>query len=142
MSARRLALPLAWHEQTEHEVACAYAAGHHQALVEAAERADALDQSWRPRQRRSPEQVVRERVAEMEQLARRPGWPGLDNGGVLPAADWVPDTAALRAGAERWLAIAARYEPEPCTRCRPAHPVLCRCGGVVTLVPRQGRWAA
>jgi hypothetical protein len=120
------------HEVVEYEVACAYADGYHQALVDVAERSDALDASWRPRQRRDPEQVIRERVAEMRRHAAQPGWPGLDNGGVLPGADWAPDTTALRAEADRWLAIADQYEPLPCTRCQPRYPVLCRCAGVAT----------
>jgi len=125
------------HEVVEMEIGAAFANGYLQALGDVAERADLLDQSWRPARRRDPEQVIRERVAEMEQHARQPGWPGLDAGGVLPSPDWAPDTTALRAEAHRWQEIADQYDPEPCTRCRPRHPVICTCAGGATYAKRD-----
>lgn len=48
-----------------------------------------LDATWRPPAQRSYERQVAERVAEMERHAVT-DWPGVDNGGVLPSADWSP----------------------------------------------------
>ncbi len=58
------------HELVDYQVACAYWAGYEQALRDVAERSDALDRSWQPAARRDPEQVVAERVAAMQALAR------------------------------------------------------------------------
>jgi hypothetical protein len=57
------------HELVQYERDAAYVdgfrAGYGQALVELAERADALDVSWRPVERRTHEQVLADRIATM-----------------------------------------------------------------------------
>lgn len=81
-------------------------------------------------------------MAEMEanaaELHARIGtkpWAGLEHGAELPSPDWVPDTTALAAEAERHAAIAAQYEPERCTICQPRPFELCCCAGIST--PRR-----
>lgn len=58
-------LPDAVHEQVEYEVLAAWHAGYAAALADVAERADALDLSWRPATRRDPQRVIAERAAAL-----------------------------------------------------------------------------
>jgi hypothetical protein len=66
----------------------AYETGYQHAITLAAERVDELDAIWRTVPRPTYEQNVAERVALFEHHAVT-DWPGLDNGGVLPSADWA-----------------------------------------------------
>lgn len=72
------------HEVAGYEFATGYATGYVDALTAVAERADALDRGWAPVWRRTPEDVIRERIAEMERLAQRLAGHLLDRYGRVP----------------------------------------------------------
>lgn len=65
-----------------------------QTLADLTEQHAELAAAWRTIGRLTHGQRVAQRLAAMEALAIT-NWPGLDNGGVLPSADWARDTTAL-----------------------------------------------
>ncbi len=86
-------LPDAVDELVEYEVLAAWHDGYAAALVELAERADALDTSWRPQQRPDPEQVIADRAATMIPVEGVEAWL------AACAQRWVRhDEAAVEAG--------------------------------------------
>lgn len=120
-----MTIPDTVHELTEYEVECAradgYNAGYHQALVDVAERADSLDQTWRPLERREPEQVVADRAASL------PPTEGVEA--------WLDRYAEhSRRYDDETILTGFRYPPAECDRCGPGRPydVVCRCNGIVT----------
>jgi hypothetical protein len=129
-------LPDAVHELIEWELAVAYAAVRDIAAARAE-----LDATWHAIGQQTYEQRVAARVAEMKRNAIGE-WPGLENGGVLPSANWRPATTALAESAARARAVAARYPPARCGRCQPPAGILCRCSGVITRRPASGQAAA
>lgn len=84
-----------------------FRAGYACALVDVAERSDALDRSWRPVWRRTPKQLVAERIAAMEATFRRL-WPDREpfRGGLSKPPEYVAESAA-----EYWRRLHDRGEP-------------------------------
>lgn len=97
--------PEAVHHAIEHETACAYADGYHQALTDLATRADHLDQTWRPTTRPTPDQVIADRLAALQPRERATWRTPEDFPGGLPhPPDYVTTLAEYRA----WLHQAER----------------------------------
>lgn len=65
-----------------------------QTLADLTEQHAELAATWRTIGRLTHGERVAQRVAAMEKLAIT-NWPGLDNGGVLPSANWARDTSTL-----------------------------------------------
>lgn len=66
-----------------------------QTLADLTEQHAELAATWRTVGRLTHGQRVAQRLAAMEALAIT-NWPGLDNGGVLPSADWPRDLPIRR----------------------------------------------
>lgn len=88
-------IPDALHELVEYEVAAAYDAGYQQCLIDTAARGYELDDAWKLVARKTADQWLAERLAEMErwaaQLAEKMGRPAgyAYLGGPLPV--WPAD---------------------------------------------------
>lgn len=118
-------IPDTVHELVEYEVACAYANGYAdgyaRALVDVAERADALDVTWRPIERRTSEQVLAARTASL------PPTEGVEA--------WLSQYAERsRRHDDETVLTGFQYPPADCSRCERGRPydVMCQCNGIVT----------
>lgn len=87
---------IALHEVAEYEAECAWHDGYVAALTDVAERHVELAHTWARAGQRRYEERVADRIAEMTATANAQHaqhgtteWVGLDNGGVLPSADWT-----------------------------------------------------